>query len=126
MMSRTTFRGLLILGFAATLSVGAASGEAGTAGGDTFQPMQAMSYVLGSKRVAGYFRSVGGRCRVTLMIAEAVDPDVATAPSPARLGLSLAAGEAASVDSVENASIALTCGASAQTVQVSRASTPRS
>lgn len=116
----------LVLGLVAVLCGGAASGDRGAAAGETFRPIQAISYVFGSKRMAGYFQSADGKCQVTLMIAEAVDPDVAIAPSPARISLTLTAGQATSLDSAEHASIALTCGAGAQTVQVSRVSTPRS
>ena len=56
----------------------------------TFEPIQSISYLLGSKRAIGYFEDSEGQCRVTLMIAEAVDPDVAMPTSAARLRLSTA------------------------------------
>jgi hypothetical protein len=116
----------LVLGFVSVLCAGAASGDHGPVKGDTFRPIQAMSYVFGTKRMVGYFDSADGKCQLTLMIAEAVDPDLAPPPSAARVSLSLAPGQVTSLDSAEHASIALTCGAHAQTVQVTRASVPRS
>jgi hypothetical protein len=116
----------LVLGFVGILCAGATSGDHAPVKGESFRPIQAMSYQFGTKRMVGYFDSADGKCRLTLMIAEAVDPDVAAPSSAARVNLSLAPGQATSLDSAEHASIALTCGAGAQTVQVTRASVPRS
>jgi hypothetical protein len=60
------------------------------------------------------------------MIADAVDPDLAPPSSAARVSLSLIPGQGTALDSVEHASIALTCGAGARTVQVTHVSAPRS
>ena len=86
----------------------------------------ALSYVLGSKRAIGYFTRANGECRVTLMIAEAVDPDVAMPTSAARLTMSMRPGQSAGVGSVESESITLTCGVDAETMQVSYATAARS
>jgi hypothetical protein len=129
-MSSTTYPRLLpvalVLGFVSFLCAGAAMGDHGPVKGDTFRPIQAMSYQFGTKRMVGYFDSADGRCQLTLMIAEAVDPDLAPPSSAARVSLSLAPGQATSLDSAEHASIGLTCGVHAQTVQVTRTSAPRS
>lgn len=49
----------------------------GPSGIETFWPIEGISYQLGSKRAVGYFEPRNGKCQVTLMIAEAVDPDQA-------------------------------------------------
>lgn len=83
-----------------------------------YQPVQAISYELGSKRAVGYFSQVASACEVTLMVAEAVDPEVATPTSAARLRLSLEPGQGAALDSEEGQSIDLTCGPRAETLSV--------
>ena len=85
-----------------------------------YRPIQGISYELGSKRAIGYFTRESGECQVTMMIAEAVDPDVATPSSAARLRLALRPGQAAGLDSDEGTSIDLTCGEAAETLTVRR------
>jgi hypothetical protein len=92
----------------------------------TYKANHALSYVLGSKRAIGYFIPVSGECRVTLMIAEAVDPDVAPTVSAARVIMTIRPGQSAAVSSVEAETITLTCGADAQTMQVAHAASTRS
>jgi hypothetical protein len=101
---------------AATDTVALATAERG----DNFRPIEAITYDVGSKRVIGYFSSASGKCRVTLMIAEAFDPDISAPTSAARISLSLRPGERTALETAENASLALTCGTAAQTVQVTR------
>jgi len=101
----------------------AAAGVSATA---TYQATQAMSYVLGSKRAVGYFEGRDGTCRVTLMIAEAVDPDIAPVTSAARVRLSIQPGQSADLGSAEGEAMQLICGTDATTLQVTRSSAPRS
>lgn len=105
-----------------------ANGANVTPGGNTatFKAQHALSYVIGSKRAVGYFMTVSGECRVTLMIAEAVDPDVSPTVSAARVTMSIRPGQSAAVSSVEAESITLTCGAGAETIQVAYAAPTRS
>jgi hypothetical protein len=105
---------------AATGSVVLATAERGPTRGDSFRPIEAITYDVGSKRVIGYFSSASGKCRVTLMIAEAFDPDISAPTSAARVSLSLMPGERTALETAENASLALTCGVAAQTVQAMR------
>lgn len=93
---------------------------------EVYKAHYALSYVLGSKRAIGYFTRTAGVCRVTLMIAEAVDPDVVTPTSATRLVMSMRPGESAGVSSAENESITLTCGDGAETMQVTYTAAARS
>jgi hypothetical protein len=120
-------QGAFIGGFATSyaVAVAAAAGAAANrnpAGLATIWPIEAISYELGSKRVIGYFEPRDGRCQVTLMIAEAVDPDKAPPLSAARLSLPILPGGSAGLASEEGRAIELTCGAGAQTVVVSYSS----
>jgi hypothetical protein len=124
---RRAFVGAVTAGsFAA---VAAAAGDAAEnrdpSGIATFQPIEAVSYQIGSKRAVGYFEARGGKCQVTLMIAEAVDPDQAWRSSAARLSLAMAPGQSAALVSEEGASMELTCGGGAQTVTVARVTPAR-
>ena len=91
----------------------------------TFEPIQSISYLLGSKRAIGYFEDSEGQCRVTLMIAEAVDPDVAMPTSATRLRLLMTPGQSAKLESMEGEAMVLTCGIEGRTVEVTLGSAPR-
>ena len=106
-------RGVFIGGLATGYAVAVAA-----AAGKTFGPIEAISYELGSKRAVGYFDSRNGKCQITLMIAEAIDPEQARPASAARLSLPIWPGESAALASEEGPSMELTCGAGAQTVVI--------
>src|ERR1700730_15272900 len=72
-------QGVFIGGFATSYAVAVAAAAGAAANGNpsgpaTIWPIEAISYELGSERAIGYFEPRGGRCQVTLMIAEASDP----------------------------------------------------
>jgi hypothetical protein len=85
-----------------------------------YSPIQNISYRLGSKAAIGYFAQQAGECHVALMVAEAIDPDVATPPSAARLRLALRPGQVAGFDSEEGPFIDMTCGPDAGSLIVRR------
>jgi hypothetical protein len=119
-MSTSTLRHCLsgIIGIGALLlSVQAASSFGPT---EVYRATEAIDYVLGSTRAIGYFQTVAGQCELTLMIAEAVDPDRAAPGSAARLRFALQPGQVAAIGSEEGAEIVLVCGAKAATLQVTR------
>jgi len=87
---------------------------------EAFRPIQAIRYVLGSKRIIGYFTPVSGECRVTLMLAEEVDPMVSEPLSAARLVVSLLPGQSTSVGSAEAETMQVTCQGAADMVEVKR------
>jgi hypothetical protein len=120
---------LIAAAAAVALTVGSLTAAAVTrkdmsqaAGYDTYRQIDAISYVFGSKRAVGYFRGDAGKCQLTMMLAEAVDPEVATPTSAARLNLAMLPGQVADFMSVEGESMTLTCGPNADTVKVKRAS----
>jgi hypothetical protein len=119
--------GVFIGGFATRHAVAVAAADGATAnrnpsGLATIWPIEAISYELGSKRVIGYFEPRDGKCQVTLMIAEAIDPDKAPPLSATRLSLPILPGGSAGLASEEGRAIQLTCGAGAQTIVVSYSS----
>ena len=109
-------------GLALSLAAGTVyGGKAADPGAEqVYKPIQAMSYVLGSKRAIGHFSQGDEACEVILMVAEVVDPEIATPTSAARLRLNLKPGQAAGLDSEEGQSIDMTCGPRAETLNVRR------
>jgi hypothetical protein len=121
------------LGFSAFLLSAAVLAAAGTTvasarmgGKQTFQATQALTYVIGSKRAVGYFQTVAGKCQLTLMIGEAVDPDVAQPPSAARMILAMSPGQSLALGSAEGETMTAICGVGADTLEVIRNSATRS
>ncbi len=82
----------------------------------TYQPIQAISHVLGSKRAVGYFTRDDDECHLILMVAEAIDPEVAAPLSAARLRVALRPGQLVTLDSDERKFLDLTCGPNAETL----------
>lgn len=107
----------------AAVGTGVASARMG--GADVFRAPEAM-YVIGSKRAIGYFQTMGGKCQLTMMIGEVVDPDVGQAPSAARMSLGMAPGESVALGSVEGEQMLATCGAGGETLEIKRSSAVRS
>ena len=85
---------------------------------EQFRPLQAIRYVLGSKRAVGYFVDAGGECRLTLMIAEEIDPMMSDPLPAARLVMSLRPGQSASLESPDSATMVVTCQGDGNTVEV--------
>lgn len=92
--------------------------NAGPGGTRVYHPIQALSYLLASKRAIGYFTRDAGHCNVTLMVAEVIDLEEATPLSAARLRISLTPGQSAALDSEEGPSIELICDTAAETLTV--------
>jgi hypothetical protein len=108
------------------LAAGAGVASARMSGPQTFKPSEGMTYVLGSKRAVGYFLNTSGTCQVTLMIAEAVDPDMAQPTSAARMTVRMAPGQSMTLDSAEGESMVATCGSGGETLQITRSKPVRS
>ena len=82
---------------------------------------EVISHVLGSKQAVGYFLTVKGQCALTLMVAEAIDPDRDVPGSAARLRFALHPGEHAALAIEEGREMVLVCGAGAATIEVTHA-----
>jgi hypothetical protein len=120
-LTRRALIAVTSLGLIAAAGVSAASPFRVSNGLHKFRVMEAMSYEIGSKRAVGYFQKSDGKCQLVLMIAEAVDPDVAKPGSAARLSLAMMPGQSASLASEEGQSMVVTCGADAESMEVGRA-----
>jgi len=107
-------------------AAGTGVASARMSGPQTFKPSEGMTYVLGSKRAVGYFLNTSGTCQVTLMIAEAVDPDVAQPTSAARMTVGMTPGQSMTLGSAEGESMVATCGSGGETLQITRSKPVRS
>ncbi len=116
----------LLVSAAILTAAGTTTSSARMGGAQTFKAAQGLIYVIGSKRAVGYFQTVAGKCQLTLMIAEAVDPDVAQPPSAARMILAMSPGQSVALGSAEGESMTATCGAGADTLEVIRSGAVRS
>ena len=85
---------------------------------EIYRSAQSISYQLGSKRAVGYFLTHNGACQLTLMIAEAVDVDVAEPTNAAKLNVAILPGQSAALASEEGEAMLLTCGGNAETLMV--------
>ena len=125
-LSRRVLLAVTSFALVAAAGVSAATPFRVSSGLHKFRALEAMSYELGSKRAIGYFVSQSGQCQVTLMIAEAVDPDEGRALSAARISVSMVPGQSATLDSEEGSSMVLTCGSGGETMKVMRTTVVRS
>jgi len=125
-MSKISLPFSALLVSAAVLTAAATPVSARMGGVQTYRATQAMSYVMGSKRAVGYFQNVAGKCQLTLMIVEAVDPDVAQPPSAARMIVAILPGQSVALGSAEGELMTATCGAGADTLEVTRNGSVRS
>lgn len=114
----------LLVSGAILVIAGAGAAAPRVQGGDVFRAIESVSYVVGSKRAIGYFQNVAGQCALTLMVAEAVDPDVqpdmGQVPTAARMRLAMTPGQTFILGSAEGESIVATCGARGETLEVKR------
>jgi hypothetical protein len=96
--TRHCWSGMLAIG-ALVLTACAAMVRAGSSAtpNETYRATEVISHVLGSKQAVGYFLTVNGQCALTLMVAEAIDPDGDVPGSAARLRFALRPGEQAAL-----------------------------
>src|SRR5262245_33359878 len=77
-----------------------------------------LDLTLGEKQVVGYFSNEKGRCKVTIMVADAFD-DAKVADAPAvRFEMALDAGAKALMDTAAGRSLEFTCGEGAREMAV--------
>jgi hypothetical protein len=108
---------------AATLTIGAVTFMPALAASEKqaaqFPPRAAFSQTLGSKQAVGFFEEQDGRCKVTLMVAEAFDEVNGRMPgSAARITATIEPSQSTIVESAEAQSLKVICGADARTVSI--------
>ena len=72
-------------------------------------PNKPILTTVGDKRVIAFYEPDNGHCAVNAIVYDKTDPDTGMTTA-ARVRVSLAPGQTASIDSVENTSLTLQCG----------------
>jgi hypothetical protein len=113
---KTMTLGTILIG----LSVSGAAvckAEAGSAG-LPMKPVYARSIDIGSKRAVAYFLNDNGRCKLALVVADAMADDVLPTDTPVRFDVVVDAGKNARFDTAEGKSLQFDCMRSAQSMTV--------
>lgn len=116
----TLVAGAVLAVTAAGLTCAGERGSTQTSLPETFAAAEVIRQDFGSKRTVGYFVNVNGNCRVTLVVSDG-PRDGETAPSPARITMSLRPGEHTDLTGDEGGGLILSCGKDAKTMRVTRA-----
>lgn len=121
-MSNTGFRPVaLALAFGLFAWAPAGAGEPVAAPSQTqYREMQGITHEFGSKFAAGYFLSEGGKCRVTLLVAEKVDLERAAPQTATRVRFDLTPRQGAGIGVAEGHSLNFTCGENATALLVEK------
>jgi hypothetical protein len=80
----------------------------------TMKPLMAKSLDVGSKHVVSYFLNADGRCKLTLMIADAARDESERSAQILRLRLMVEPGRAALVDTTDGKLLQFACEPNAQ------------
>ncbi len=108
----TVATGILTLGGAGVSQAGDASSPL------TMKPLHGISFDIGAKRAVSYFLSESGRCKLTLIIADAMKGDELPTDTPVRFEAAIDAGKGAQFDTSEGNALQFGCAATAQTMNV--------
>lgn len=101
----------------ATASLGTAPDAAPTLP-RTMKPLQGVSFDIGTKRAVSYFLSDGNSCKLTLMLAEIIHDGEVNGLTATRVRVTIDAGKAAELDTVEGKSLEFKCQGGAHVMSV--------
>jgi hypothetical protein len=82
----------------------------------TMKPMHGISFDVGAKHAVSYFLSEGGRCKLTLILAEAFTGEEAPSDVPARYEVAIGGGKSVRLNGDESTRLDVTCHAGARAV----------
>jgi len=100
------------------LAVSSPSKAASTEHTLTMKPLHGISFDVGSKRAAGYFLSVAGRCRLVLTLADQPDWEQFASFTTTRFEATLPADKTIRFASPENKMLEFACLPGAQSMSV--------
>lgn len=83
------------------------------------KPLQVFHVSVGAKRALGYYLAEAGTCDLTVLLSDVSYPDDGIIPSASRVGVKVAGGTSAKVDTVDGRTIAFSCAARAEEMTVS-------
>jgi hypothetical protein len=88
----------------------------------TMKPLHATSFDVGRKHAISYFLSENGQCKLTLVIADAMQGDAIPTDTPVRFDVAINADKDARFDTAEGKSLQFGCAHTSQTMTVGEAS----
>jgi hypothetical protein len=103
---------------AGLMSMNAVSTSQAGDGAWTMKPMNGVSFDIGAKRAVSYFLSDGGRCNLTLVVADQMQGDEVPVDTPVRFDVAIDGGKGARFDTAEGKSLQFDCAAGTQTMRV--------
>ena len=84
----------------------------------TVQPMQGVSFDIGTKHASGYFLSDADACKLTVTLAEAGRDDEFDGKTAIRMTVAVEAGNSAHIDTVAGKSLGFKCQAGAKSMSI--------
>ena len=84
----------------------------------TMNPLQGVSFDIGTKRAVSYFLSDDEECKLTLMLAELVNDDEANGLAATRMTVAVEVGKAARLDTAEGKSLEFKCQPGGQEMSI--------
>ncbi len=84
----------------------------------TMKPMHGISFDVGAKHAVSYFLSEGGRCRLTLILAQAFTGDEAPSDAPARYEVAIGGGRSVRLNGDASTWLDVACHKGAQAMTV--------
>ena len=97
------------------------NGVPGSQAGDaswTMKPLGGISFDIGTKHVVSYYLGEGGRCMLTLVVADQMTGDAVPTDAPVRFDVTIDAGKNARFDTAEGRSLQFACGSETQAMLV--------
>jgi hypothetical protein len=82
------------------------------------KPLHGISFDIGTKRAVSYFLSESGRCKLTVVIADAIKGDELPTDTPVRFDVAIDAGKGARLDTAEGKSLQFACAHGTQAMNV--------
>lgn len=113
---------MIALALAATIATAAAASAHPETNVDSYAPIMAISKIVGTKQVAGYFVTADNSCRMTLVVAEANDETLAV--EPMRISFDIAAANVIEFQADANNVMRVACTADADQVKIATFQTP--
>jgi hypothetical protein len=88
----------------------------------TMKPLHAISFDLGRKHAIGYFLSENGQCKLTLVVADAMQGDAIPTDEPLRFDVAINADKNARFDTAEGKALQFACAHGSEAMSVGEVS----
>jgi hypothetical protein len=117
---KTTIAVTVLAGFAVTAATISKAEERAAA--LTMKPLHAISFDVGRKHAIGYFLSENGQCKLTLVVADAMQGDAVPTDAPLRFDVAINADRDARFDTAEGKALEFACAHASDAMTVGEVS----